>query len=169
MVLPVSPVAPPQALPGPPVVVAPRDALVLADLALQAGYSSSAVLVPAAAARPGGSVVAGAGALEESVHRRTDLARYTMRMSEYYPIPPGACLVARDVTVFRGPEKWGYPFLSRPFRVHVVLASASKAPSLSPSPFPQCPGEMVYAHQVYAPRHGGRHRGHPIRDVEHRG
>ena len=129
----------------PPVVVSPRDALTLAAFAVGKGHETPVVLVPAAARHPGGSVVAGAGAFEENVHRRTDLARFTIRMARYYPIPVEACLVARNVTVFRGPEADGYPFLESPFLIHVVLAAAHKAPPLAPAPPPLSPREMGYA------------------------
>ena len=66
--------------------------------------------------------VDGAGAQEENFHRRSDAARWTIwQAMDHYPIPSSACLVSDPVTVFRGSEKDGYPYLAEPFKVDCLL------------------------------------------------
>ena len=93
---------------------------------------SVAVLCMAAATRPGGSVAVGAGAQEENFHRRSDAKRFTMdQQHQHYPIQREACLMSTNVTIFRGPEKAGYPFLDKPFKVTMLCCAAINKPALS--------------------------------------
>lgn len=72
----------------------------------------------------------GAGAQEENLHRRSDACRYLDGQRYYfYPIQQGTCLLSRGVTVFRGAESDGYPFI-RPFRVDVITCAAQARPPL---------------------------------------
>ena len=82
------------------------------------------------ARRPGGGVDAGVGAQEDNLHRRSDACRYLEgQRYVYYPIQHGTCLLSRGVTVFRGAEADGYPFI-RPFRVDVITCAAPARPPL---------------------------------------
>eukprot|EP00929_Paragymnodinium_shiwhaense_P052238 TRINITY_DN26173_c2_g2_i1.p1 TRINITY_DN26173_c2_g2~~TRINITY_DN26173_c2_g2_i1.p1 ORF type:complete len:376 (+),score=80.26 TRINITY_DN26173_c2_g2_i1:99-1226(+) len=88
-----------------------------------------AVLNMACATSPGGGFRNGAGAQEETLHRRTDLYRYLeMQAQRYYPLH--GALASHDVTVFRDTEKTGYSFLPEPFRVNVVSCAAHCHPHL---------------------------------------
>ena len=69
-----------------------------------------AVLNMANARRAGGGVESGAGAQEENLYRRSDTWRsLAAQHQHHYPIPRDACLLSKDVTIFRGPESIGYP------------------------------------------------------------
>ena len=59
-----------------------------------------AVLNMANAFKPGGGFRGGAGAQEETLHRRTDLYRLleAQRPDKLYPIPNNRCLLSNDVT-----------------------------------------------------------------------
>jgi len=90
------------------------------------------VLNMANANTPGGVLGHGAGAQEENLHRRSDAVRFTVKQrKKHYPIPDDACLLSQDVTVFRGTEKDGYPFLREPFKVNVVSCAAVRRPTLT--------------------------------------
>eukprot|EP00969_Alexandrium_andersonii_P040596 1779530-Alexandrium_andersonii.AAC.1 len=49
---------------------------------------------------------------------------------DLYPIPAEACLVNEKVTVFRGAEAEGYPFLQNPFRISLVSCAAAVSSGL---------------------------------------
>ena len=89
-----------------------------------------AVLSMASASCPGGGVDKGVGAQEENLHRRSDLLRFTKWQPRRYPIREGTCVLAADVTVFRGTEQAGYPFLDHPFRITVISCAAVRNPRL---------------------------------------
>jgi len=114
----------------PEVQVLEVDILDKAD-ELAAQGLSVAVLNMAAASSPGGGVRDGAGAQEENLHRRSDAARFTMKQRENYPIPSSSCLLSQGVTVFRGSEKAGYPFLRYPFKVAMISCAATTHPRLT--------------------------------------
>ena len=92
-----------------------------------------AVLNMANASKPGGGYRSGAGAQEENLHRRTDLWRFLHR--SFYPLKQGTALVSKDVTVFRGVESEGYPFLEEPFQIDVISCAATCHPKLRRGPF----------------------------------
>jgi len=121
---------------GPTVEVVSADMLEVAGDLAQAGAQAGgqeirvAVLNMANARRPGGGVRTGAGAQEENFHRRSDLGRFLEQQSAaFYPIPPHACLLSREVTIFRGAEAAGYPVIA-PFRVDVISSAAPARPAL---------------------------------------
>mmetsp|Transcript_13588 Transcript_13588/g.38648 ORF Transcript_13588/g.38648 Transcript_13588/m.38648 type:complete len:342 (+) Transcript_13588:230-1255(+) len=110
-----------------------RDLLEVAGEYAAEGHSV-AVLNMACAFCAGGGFRSGAGAQEENLHRRSDAVRFTEeQQKKNYPIPEKACLVSRDVTVFRGSEKDGYPFLEVPFRITLVSCAAVANPALTSS------------------------------------
>ena len=135
------PAAIPPAACRPDIAVLPRDMLAVAEQALSR-QDTIAVLCMISASHPGGGVLSGRGAQEESLHRRTDLCRFTMAHRELYPVAPNALLYARNVTVLRGTEEDGYPFLTAPFRIDVILCPAVRSPALAPL---AC-GLLTYAH-----------------------
>ena len=89
-----------------------------------------AVLNMASAHRAGGGVESGAGAQEENHHRRSNAWRaLAAQQLHHYPVPRDACLLSKEVTIFRGPETAGYP-LETPFRVDVITSAAPAHPPL---------------------------------------
>lgn len=109
-----------------------RDMLEVAGELVAEGHRV-AVLNMAAAASPGGGFREGAGAQEENLHRRTDLFRFTLEQQRTsYPIPSQGCLLSKDVTIMRGTEKGGYPFLDprEMAQVCVISCAALSHPQL---------------------------------------
>ena len=137
------PAALPPADSPPDVAVLPRDTLAVAEQALSRP-GTIAVLCMISSSHPGGGVLSGRGAQEESLHRRTDLCRYTLGHRELYPLDPNVLLYARDVTVLRGTEEDGYPFLAAPFRIDVILCPAVRSPALAPSAY----GLLAYSRRA---------------------
>eukprot|EP00930_Biecheleria_cincta_P086296 TRINITY_DN75603_c0_g1_i1.p1 TRINITY_DN75603_c0_g1~~TRINITY_DN75603_c0_g1_i1.p1 ORF type:complete len:346 (+),score=55.01 TRINITY_DN75603_c0_g1_i1:47-1084(+) len=115
----------------PGVQVVECDMLDHAQSLVQKGHKV-AVLNMACEDCPGGGFRSGAGAQEENMHRRSDLVRFTEELrTKHYPIPPEACLLSENVTVFRGSEKDGYPFLQTPFQVSFISCAALIYPRLT--------------------------------------
>ena len=82
---------------------------------------------------PGGGVHRGAGAQEENLYRRTDMCARMQEFRElHYPLQ-GAALVTSNVTLIRGREEDGYPFIRRGWQVTVVSCAAPKHPRLNES------------------------------------
>jgi len=97
-----------------------------------------ALLNMACAHCPGGGYERGAGAQEETLMRRTDLYRYIVAQKHAawqngrYCIPEASCLLSKDVTVMRGTEEKGYPFIdpkSMP-KITIVSCAAPDHPRL---------------------------------------
>jgi uncharacterized protein (TIGR02452 family) len=109
-----------------------KDLLLVATEFAAAGHKV-AVLSMANPCRPGGDFKEGAGAQEENLHRRTDLCRHTAQQRHNYPIPHAGCLVSERVTIFRGEESEGYPFLAPEHmqQVCVISSAALKHPRLN--------------------------------------
>lgn len=99
------------------------------------------VLNMASATHAGGGVENGAGAQEENLCRRTDYVRFLFRYtpladsygflgidrdSRYsYPLDRwDGAVYSEGMTVFRGNEADGYPFLEEPFRLDFVAVAA---------------------------------------------
>ena len=119
-----------------PVVVVDGDTLGVARHLLLGGFSHVSVLNMASAARPGGGVWGGSAAQEESLCRRSNLWAFLegMRRRGFYPLPVNGGLVSPGVTVFRGTESQGYPFLPEPFNVSVISAAAEYISTRSYTP-----------------------------------
>lgn len=126
-----------------------EDCLVVAERMVRRGGKNVAVLNMANRQTPGGGVYTGAGAQEESCFRRSNyylsLYQYTDFAYQYgirknpeaqYPLDRnfGGCF-SPNVTVFRGPEKEGYPFLEEPWKVNFIAVPALNRPELMETPF----------------------------------
>lgn len=104
------------------------DILEHAALLQRAGYTV-AVLNMASPHSPGGGVRSGAGAQEENLFRRSDLATF-LHPREHYPIKDTSCLVSPGVRILRGKEQDGYPFLAEACPVTVLSCAALQHPTL---------------------------------------
>lgn len=91
-----------------------------------------AVLNMASSSSPGGGFRFGAGAQEENLYRRSDLYRFLEPCKgSLYPIKPDACLLSTNVTILRGSEKEGYPFLVPSFEAAIITCAALRYPALT--------------------------------------
>ena len=89
-----------------------------------------AVLNMACESSPGGGVVWGAGAQEENLYRRTDMGRdLEEARRRHYPLNDAA-LVSMNVTLIRGREEDGYPYLRAGKQVTVISCAAVRHPPL---------------------------------------
>lgn len=117
------------------------DCIDAAKQLLDATGTPPLVLNMASATHAGGGVESGAGAQEENLCRRTDyvrfLFRYTPLADRYaflgierddrnsYPLDRwDGAVYSEGVTVFRGNEAEGYPFLEASFRLDFVAVAA---------------------------------------------
>ncbi len=101
------------------------------------------VLNMANAYNPGGGVIGGSGAQEEYLFRCSDYFRSLYRYAPYadkyglrpsrrhYPLNPdfGGVFSPR-VTVFRGNEEEGYPFLKKPWTVNMIAVAGVDTPDI---------------------------------------
>lgn len=91
---------------------------------------------------PGGGVLQGCGAQEESLFRRSDYFRSLYRYSpylaqefgveeaeEHYPMHRDfGGVFSRGVTIFRGGERKGYPLLPKPWKANFIAVAALNRP-----------------------------------------
>ena len=139
---PTGPAAAPDASPT-PVEVREGDCLVAARELVEAGEGEVCVLNMASRHNPGGGVHSGAGAQEEHLFRSSDYFRSLYRYAasfdpreygvsparESYPLDRDhGGVFSRGVTVFRGPEREGYPLLAKPWRCNFVAVPAVNRP-----------------------------------------
>ena len=74
----------------------------------------------------------GKGAQEENLYRRTNISTSTLPNKDtLYPIPRTGLLYSSNVTILRGPEENGYPFIS-PRTVDIISCTAVREPRLTP-------------------------------------
>lgn len=110
------------------------------------GYWNPAVLNFANRQTPGGGVLKGRGAQEESLFRRSNLFLSLYQFSdqgvalgipqrlERYPMDRNTGgAYTPNVTVFRGPESAGCPFLPDPYQLSVITVAALNRPPLQHS------------------------------------
>lgn len=117
------------------------------DAALSPLYNSARgskeplVLDMASMSLPGGGWRKASAAQEENLHRRTNIMHcledpykvYPERPWDY-PIPQYGGLYLPNITVFRGSEADGYPFLAEPKPVSIVASAALKLPPTETDP-----------------------------------
>ena len=106
-------------------------------LMLTGGATSPCILNPASMTNPGGGYRHGAGALEETMCRRTSLFMsledpWHMDSSREwtYPIPEFGGIYSPRVQVVRDTEALGYAFLPAPFEVAIVSSAAYAQPAV---------------------------------------
>lgn len=105
------------------------------------GSKEPLVLDMASMSLPGGGWRKASAAQEENLHRRTNLMHcledpykvYPERPWDY-PIPQYGGVYIPGVTVFRGSEADGYPFLAEPRPVSIVASAALKYPPTETDP-----------------------------------
>ena len=117
-----------------------EDALAVAERLVRSGSERVALLNPADRKTPGGQVYKGMDGQEETIFRRSDcflsLCPYAQTAKQYglrrrllkrYPLKTdfGGCF-SPNVTVFRGTEREGYPFLEEPWRVNIIAVPVPK-------------------------------------------
>ncbi len=118
------------------------DCLAVAKTLVDAKIGKVAVLNMAIRTSPGGGVISGAGAQEEYLFRCSDYykslyqfvdygAQYNVERNEEYSYPMdrdfGGCY-SPNVTIFRGVEEDGYPFLAKTWQVNFIAVAALNRP-----------------------------------------
>lgn len=118
------------------------DCLAVAKELVDAGIGKVAVLNMASRTSPGGGVISGAGAQEEYLFRCSDYYKSLYQFVDYaaqydvernaecrYPMDRdfGGCY-SPNITVFRGLEEDGYPFLEKPWQVNFIAVAALNRP-----------------------------------------
>lgn len=116
------------------------DCLVFARELVAAGHEVC-VLNLANRRNPGGGVTGGAGAQEEYLFRCSDYYRSLYQFVDYgpsfgveraaesYPMDRDfGGIYTPGVTIFRGPEERGYPFIAEPWKVNMIAVAAINHP-----------------------------------------
>ncbi|MBT1177684.1 TIGR02452 family protein [Bifidobacterium callimiconis] len=138
---------PPQQCYDTKITVESNDCLLAAERLVKADAGKVAVLNMANAYTPGGGVIGGSTAQEESCFRRSNyflsLYRYSYFAKQYgvepepeqYPLDPnfGGCY-SPNITVFRGPESDGCPLLDDPWKVNFIAVAAINTPPTTTTP-----------------------------------
>lgn len=120
------------------------DCLECAKNLINAGYNP-AVLNMASRRNPGGGVVTGAGAQEETIFRRTNLFRSLYQFSGYagnygvkksrfqYPLDRNfGGVYTPDATLFREDESQGYKLMGTPVKMSFISVAGLNRPNLTP-------------------------------------
>lgn len=110
---------------------------------LNMGYNP-AILNMASRQNPGGGVISGAGAQEETIFRRSNIFRSLYQFASYaeqYRLPKSDSQYPLDrnfggvyspcVTVFRDNEKSGYKLLSNPYEIAFISVAGMNRPELN--------------------------------------
>ena len=110
---------------------------------LNMGYNP-AILNMASRQNPGGGVISGAGAQEETIFRRSNIFRSLYQFASYaeqYGLPKSDSQYPLDrnfggvyspcVTVFRDNEKSGYKLLSDPYEIAFISVAGMNRPELN--------------------------------------
>ena len=140
---------------GTVVSVVKEDCVTVGKALADAGFRP-AVLNMANRQHPGGGVISGCRAQEESLFRRSTLALafypFDARNAQYAGLPmrTQAYPLDRDegsihssgIVFFRGPEREGCPFLEEPFALDVVTVPAINRPTLI-APEELCPAHAA--------------------------
>ncbi|MBQ7279924.1 MAG: TIGR02452 family protein [Bacteroidales bacterium] len=121
-----------------------NDCLEEALLLIRHGYHP-AVLNLADRHIPGGCVLQGSGAQEESIFRRTNLytSLYQFHdMAQYFGVPRAnksypmdrhhGGIYSKDVTVFRHTEDCGYRLMDHPYQIDIITVAALAMPPVMP-------------------------------------
>lgn len=117
--------------------VVASDCLEAARRLVEAGVGRVAVLNMASSRNPGGGVSNGSGAQEEYLFRCSDYFRSLYQYVDYghdygvernreqsYPLDANyGGVYSKDVTVIRGPQEEGYPFIAEPWRVDMLAVA----------------------------------------------
>lgn len=139
--------APPETVKDTVVEVVDRDCLAVAKELLEEQLGRVAVLNMANRQTPGGGVYGGSGAQEEYCFRCSDYFRSLYQYSpfgamygvspveEQYPMDRdfGGCY-SPNVTIFRGLEEEGYPFLETPWKMNFIAVAALNRPETVTTP-----------------------------------
>ena len=139
--------APPEVVKDTVVEVVDRDCLAVAKELLEAQLGRVAVLNMANRQTPGGGVYGGSGAQEEYCFRCSDYFRSLYQYSPFgdmYGVSPvedqypmdrdfGGCY-SPNVTIFRGLEEEGYPFLEKTWKMNFIAVAALNRPETVTTP-----------------------------------
>lgn len=137
------------------VSVVEEDCVAVGKALAEAGFRP-AVLNMANRQHPGGGVISGCRAQEESLFRRSTLALalypFDARNAQYAGLPMRArayplnrdegSIHSPGIVFFRGPEREGCPFLEEPFALDVVTVPAINRPTLA-APEELCPAHAA--------------------------
>ena len=118
-----------------------QDCLVTAKIFVEQNEGKVAVLNMASRSNPGGGVYGGAGAQEEYCFRCSDYFRSLYQFVDYapaygvdrshksYPLDRNfGGVYSPGVTIFRGTEEEGYPFLEKPWQVNFIAVAGINNP-----------------------------------------
>ena len=118
-----------------------QDCLATAKILVEQNEGKVAILNMASRSNPGGGVYGGAGAQEEYCFRCSDYFRSLYQFVDYgraygvvrshksYPMDRNhGGIYSPNVTVFRGTEEEGYPFLEKPWQVNFIAVAGINNP-----------------------------------------
>ena len=118
-----------------------QDCLATAKTFVEQNEGKVAVLNMASRSNPGGGVYGGAGAQEEYCFRCSDYFRSLYQFVDYgpaygvershksYPMDRNfGGIYSPNVTVFRGTEEEGYPFIEKPWQVNFIAVAGINRP-----------------------------------------
>ena len=120
-----------------------KDCLLVAKELVDSNSGKVAVLNMASRQNPGGGVATGAGAQEEYLFRCSDYYHSLYQFVDYgweynvprkmysYPLDRNfGGVFSPNITVFRGPEEDGYPFLENPWKINFIAVPGLRNPEI---------------------------------------